>query len=277
MKIVTAAAALADGATPETTARTMTRLDLPDSDKTLGNFGNGTCGGSMRASMNASCNTAFAQFGLRVGAKKFAAMARKFGFDQPLDLGLPAVRSCVVAVPGGACEDASDLARPFVALSSIGQYSVRATALQMARVGATVSNGGRLPDPYLVSRIEDAEGGVLQETPPRLGDRIYKKRVAKAMRSMMIDVVRYGTGRVVGFDELGVVGGKTGTAETGVDGEAPHVWFVAFAPDVAVAVVVEHGGDLRSAATGGRVAGPVAKAVLEVLRNRDEPERERSG
>jgi peptidoglycan glycosyltransferase len=67
-----------------------------------------------------------------------------------------------------------------------------------------------------------------------------------------------------------VVAGKTGTAQHGGPGTAPHAWFVCFAPagpgetpTIAVAVIVLDGGDLGSEATGGQVAAPIAKQVLE--------------
>ncbi len=267
-KIITAAAALQNGMSPSTTVPVRTRLDLPDSDRFLRNFGNGTCGGTMARALAVSCNTAFGEFGLRVGAEAFAETAGSFGFDRPLSFDLPTTQSCVVAIPGLGCDDAAELARPFVALSAIGQFNVRVTALQMARAAAAVANGGRLPEPYLVQQIQDAEGAVLQETEPQLRRRVYSRRTGRQLKQMLVDVVRSGTGAVVGFSEAsrGIIGGKTGTAQTGVEGEPPHVWFVAFAPNVAVAVVVENGGDLRDAATGGRVAGPIAKAVLETIR-----------
>ena len=84
------------------------------------------------------------------------------------------------------------------------------------------------------------------------------------MRRMMIDTVRSGTGRPAGFRDAGrgTVGGKTGTAQTGIQGQAPHVWFAAFAPTIAVAVIVENGGDDGNRASGGRTAGPIASALV---------------
>jgi len=62
------------------------------------------------------------------------------------------------------------------------------------------------------------------------------------------------------------VAGKTGTAQHG-EGEAPHAWFVSFAPagapQVAVAVIVLDGGSLGDEATGGQIAAPIARAVIE--------------
>jgi peptidoglycan glycosyltransferase len=66
------------------------------------------------------------------------------------------------------------------------------------------------------------------------------------------------------------VAGKTGTAEQG-PGKPPNAWFTAFAPaddpQVAVAVVVEDGGTLGDAASGGRIAAPIAKKVMEAVIN----------
>jgi peptidoglycan glycosyltransferase len=83
---------------------------------------------------------------------------------------------------------------------------------------------------------------------------------------MMVEVVQQGTGTAAQIAGV-TVAGKTGTAQ--VDGAgAPHAWFIAFAPaeapQVAVAVIVEHGGSFGSEATGGRVAAPIAAKVLRV-------------
>ena len=86
-----------------------------------------------------------------------------------------------------------------------------------------------------------------------------------ALTQMMVSVVENGTGKAAQIPGV-TVAGKTGTAETGHD-TAPHAWFVGFAPAenpvIAVAVIVENGGDLGSEATGGRVAAPIAKAVMQ--------------
>ena len=84
---------------------------------------------------------------------------------------------------------------------------------------------------------------------------------------MMIGVVQSGSGTAAQIPGVQVAG-KTGTAQTTAD-QAPHAWFTAFAPadnpKVAVAVLVEHGGSLGNEATGGRVAAPIAKAVMEAV------------
>ena len=82
----------------------------------------------------------------------------------------------------------------------------------------------------------------------------------------MVTVVSNGTGGSAAIPGVSV-GGKTGTAQDG--NRPPHVWFMAFAPaedpQVAVAVIVENGGRLGDAATGGAVAGPIARQVMEAV------------
>jgi peptidoglycan glycosyltransferase len=267
-KVIVAATALEDGMTSATRFPNPRTLDLPLTNRNLPNFGGGACRGggtiSMAQGFRVSCNTTFAQIGMRLGPEKLDEMTRKFGFGSALKgFDLPSAPSCFVAIPGKEC-GAPDLDAPLTAFSSIGQASVRATPLQMAVVAATVANGGRVPQPHVVREIQDESGQLVKRINLPLSDRIYSSETADTLRDMMIDVVDNGTGRPAAVTSLrGEMGGKTGTAQTGIEGQAPHVWFIAFAPGIAVAVVVENGGNLADAATGGRVAGPIARALIE--------------
>src|SRR5438034_10681370 len=98
--------------------------------------------------------------------------------------------------------------------------------------------------------------------------RFMSQATAQTLTAMMVEVVNQGTGTAAQIDGV-TVAGKTGTAQTGVEGENPHAWFISFAPAeaprYAVAVTVEHGGNFGSEATGGEVAAPIAKDVLQNL------------
>jgi len=188
-------------------------------------------------------------------------MAEKFGFDRPVGFDIPVVQSCVVADPAGGCSDPL-LNRPQTALSGIGQFGVRVTPLEMAIVAATVANDGKVPHPFLVKEVQDFAGATLERFSPAPSKAIYSPQTAQWMKELMINVVNNGTGTNAQIPGV-VVGGKTGTAQTGVPGEFPHTWFISFTPDIAVAVIVEHGGNLGNDATGGKVSAPIARAIME--------------
>ncbi|MGH2728369.1 MAG: peptidoglycan D,D-transpeptidase FtsI family protein, partial [Actinomycetota bacterium] len=269
-KVIITAAALEAGIPKTQTYPNPSRLKLPLTDRTLKNFSGGPCAGGSRISMaqglRVSCNTTFAQIGMELGAQKIEEMTRRFGFGAPpVGFDLQAASSCLVALPGGGCDEAK-LDAPQTAFSSIGQFSVRVTPLQMAMIAAAASNGGMLVRPHVVREIQDVTGRTIHTVSTETDGPIFSRQTAETLRDMMIDVVVNGTGRPAAVSSLkGEMGGKTGTAQTGVEGENPHVWFIAFAPGIAVAVVVEHGGDLGGDATGGKVAGPIAKALIEAV------------
>jgi len=269
-KIVTATAGLETGMTTSTTFPNPRVLDLPQTNQMFHNFSGGACPGgnpiSMLRAFEVSCDTTFAQVAMRLKIDRFTSVAERYGIDKEPGFDIATARSCMQAIPGGGCMVPPDVPLPQTAYSGIGQFDVRMTALQMAVVGATVENNGKVPHPYLVSKILDPDNRVIRETKPDLSGQIYTDKTAESLRRMMIGVVRQGTGTVVGFPRNVEIGGKTGTAEIGIKGQAPDVWFVAWAPGIAVAAVVENGGRLGKLATGGKVAGPITKAlVVEVL------------
>ena len=265
-KIVTATAGLENGMTRFTSFPNPSVLRLPQTNQVLRNFTGGVCPrGNPITMLNAfevSCDTTFAQVALRIGIDKFASVAQRYGIDKSLNFDIAAAKSCMDAVPGGACNVPPQVPRPQTAYSGIGQFNVRMTALQMAVVGATVENNSKVPHPYLVQRILSPDNGLIKNTAPSLSGGVYSDATASALRAMMIGVVKNGTGTVVGFPRNVTIGGKTGTAEVGIKGEPPDVWFVAWAPHIAVAAIVENGGRLGRNATGGKVAGPITKALI---------------
>lgn len=259
-KVVVSAAALSSGEyEPSTRIPGPALYDMPDSSDTIGNYFDGPCLGgtvTLTQALAISCNTAFAKIGVDLGDDAIREQAEKFGFNEPMSIPL--------AVAPSIYPD--DLDAPQTALSAIGQYDVRATALQMAMVGAGVSNDGVVMKPYLVAEEQAPDLSALSITEPEPLSRAVSSEVATELRDMMVNVVTSGTGQTAAIPGYSV-GGKTGTAQDG--NRPPHVWFMAFAPaedpQVAVAVIVENGGDLGDEATGSAVAAPIAREVMKAV------------
>jgi peptidoglycan glycosyltransferase len=261
-KLITTAAALAAGYTPDRRIPSPTVLDLPGTTADHGNFGGERCGNgrttTLADALRISCNTAYGGLGLALGDAKLRAQAEAFGFGSS-GLRLPQ-RVATSVFP-------DDLTRAQVAQSAIGQFDVRVTPLEMAMVAAGIANGGEVMRPYLVKQVLAPDLSALSLASPSVLSRAVSSQVAQLLTSMMELVVTSGTGtraRIPGVR----VAGKTGTAQHQL-GEPPHAWFVGFAPandpQVAVAVLVEDGGNLGSDATGGKVAAPIAKAVMQAV------------
>ncbi|MQY13691.1 Penicillin-binding protein A [Streptomyces sp. RB5] len=263
-KIVTAAAALDTGVVTDIDAptRTPSPYNLVGTRHLLRNESAGCADAPLREAFAVSCNTVFAKLGATVGTPEMARTAAAFGFD---DEG-PRIPSPAL---GSVFGDTMDAAQ--VALSSIGQFDTRATPLQMASVAATVANGGIRMRPYLVDEITDGDGDVVARGRPEpLGGPVVPGYVARLLQQMMVDTVTGGTATRAAIPGA-LVGGKTGTAQHGVDNSRkPYAWFVSWAqapddslPAVAVAVVVEDAEARRSDISGGGSAAPIARAVME--------------
>ena len=258
-KLIVAAAALKAGYSPETLINAPVELDLPLTSATIQNYGGERCGPgdqvTLLEAIRVSCNTAFADLAMTLGWPAIESAAAEFGWGSELSVPLPVTPSRLPDSPNA----------PQVAQSGIGQFDVRATPMQMAMVAAAIGNHGVLMRPYLVDSVRAPDLRVIEDTEPEVMSTPLTSSEAASLAVMMQSVVDSGTGTAAQISGVSVAG-KTGTSQTGQD-TAPHTWFVAFAPAenpvVAVAVIVENGGDLGDEATGGRVAAPIARAVIE--------------
>lgn len=247
-KLVVAAAALANGYTPETMIDTPAELPLPGSSRTLPNLAD--CGNGQQSldhALTLSCNTTFANIALGLGADKIRAQAQAFGFDDSFGGDIGSAVSTFPADPDGAQ----------LAMSAIGQFEVAATPLQMAVLAGGIANNGKVMSPYVVQEVRDANQRVLSSHQPSSRGQAMPAANASVLQQMMVHVVQSGTATDVQIDGL-TIGGKTGTAET-LPQAASHSWFTGYAAEKHVAVAV------YLADPQGETANPVARAMLEAI------------
>ncbi|PDW02078.1 peptidoglycan D,D-transpeptidase FtsI family protein [Candidatus Viridilinea mediisalina] len=214
-----------------------------------------------------SCNTAFAQYALRLGPERMSEIARRFDILPPQRgttnyagfRELPTAQSLLYVEPGFL-----NMPRA-LADTGYGQGQLLVTPLHMALLTAAIGNEGVMMQPYLVQRITRPDGGQITSHVPRPIRRTMDTNTARIMVQHMGAVAAYGFGSSVdNFTPAGVtVGGKSGTAEH-VPGARPHAWFIALAPleapRFAVAVMVESGGEGSS--VGAELAGRVLGAAF---------------
>lgn len=262
-KLVTAAAALSTGRyKPDSVLASPKVYPLKGTTKVIHNNNNSTCGTktgklTMAQALQVSCNTTFAGLGVDVGEASLRAQAQKFGFGTAPMNDFPDVASVF--------PDTLDV--PQTALSSIGQFDVAASPLQMAMVSAGIANGGEVMRPYVVTVVRGPDLRPISITKAEPMSRAVSTPVASELTTMMEATVNTGTarnGRIPGVR----VAGKTGTAQTSPD-RPPYAWFTAFAPadnpQIAVSVLIEQANTARDDISGGRLAAPVAKAMMEAV------------
>jgi peptidoglycan glycosyltransferase len=195
-----------------------------------------------------SSNVDFAQIGLLLGLDGFYEYLRRYHVGDDPQLAIPAARD---DVPAKETVSPSELAQ-----MSFGQGGLAVTPLRMALIASTIADNGVLMRPQLVKEFRP-QGGHRLAIPPSVWERVLSPTTADEMRTMMIAVVRNGTGTAARIPGV-TVAGKTGTG-THI-GAPPDAWFVCFAPAenprLVVAVIVEDAG------YGGAVAAPIARDIL---------------
>ncbi|ETZ39797.1 D,D-transpeptidase PbpA [Mycobacterium intracellulare] len=260
-KVITTAAALQAGASDTEQLTAAPSIPLPNSTATLENYGGQSCGNeptvSLQQAFALSCNTAFVQLGMLTGSDALRGMARSFGLDStPSVIPLQVAESTIGIIPDAAA----------LGMSSIGQKDVAMAPLQNAEIAATIANGGVTMQPYLIDSLKGPDLTTISTTAPYEQRRAVSPQVAAKLTELMVgaEKVAQQKGAIPGVQ----IASKTGTAEHGTDPRhtPPHAWYIAFAPaqtpKVAVAVLVENGAD-RLSATGGALAAPIGRAVIQ--------------
>ncbi|MGO9834629.1 MAG: penicillin-binding protein 2 [Polyangiaceae bacterium] len=222
-----------------------------------------------------SCNVYFFHLAETVGMDRIARVAQAFGLGQKTGLGInPEAPGRIPTRSWYALRYRGQFRVGFTLNMAIGEGDVTVTPLQLALAYSALANGGTLYQPQVVRAVETSDSAVVQEFPPRI-----RRQIAllpdslRLVTTALYDVVNDPTGTAFPARDPSLdVAGKTGTAQTGYVAKKEddakmawflsqnHAWFASFAParspEIAVAVLVEHGG------SGPEVAVPVAMQIV---------------
>jgi penicillin-binding protein 2 len=226
---------------------------------------------NMHDAIAQSCNIYFFKLAEAVGMDRIAKMAAEFGLGQKTGIGVnPEAAGRVPTRSWYALRYKGQFRIGFTLNASIGQGATTVTPLQLALAYSALANGGTLYLPQIVRAVETDDGAIVQDFPPRVRQKV---KVAPEHLALVNEALSgvvnepKGTAYPVRDPSLDIAG-KTGTAQTGyVAGPTDdpkkawfysrdHAWFASFypakAPEIAVVVLVEHGG------SGPTQAAPLA-------------------
>lgn len=215
--------------------------------------GHGTL--TFEQALNKSCNVAFAQIALQLGAEKLTATAEQLGFNQAMQMD-----GINIAISKFDLSGADDRG---IGQAGLGQHTTLVNPYHMLTIMGAIANGGTPVTPYVVKSITTPGGLTLKKESANTGEAYLSASTA----SKMVELMRSNTIHFYGdsrFPSGMQICGKTGTGEVGGD-KAPHAWFVGFsqnpATPYAFVVVVENGG------SGYQQAIPIANKVLAAIRS----------
>lgn len=225
---------------------------------------------NLESALIESCNVYFYQVGETIGVDRVGRVAMDFGFGRRSGVGINSEASGFIPSEDWFRRTFGGFRRGFALNTAIGQQSTRSTVLQLALGYAALANGGTLYVPQLIERVTAPDGTTVQEFPPTIRRRTqvadaHLALINRSLRRVVSDV--RGTAHLIEMPEVALAG-KTGTAQASDvvrEGDDPrlrqdHAWFAGYAPaenpEIAVVVLVEHGG------FGGPEAAPVAAQMV---------------
>ncbi|HOD29406.1 MAG TPA: penicillin-binding protein 2 [Syntrophales bacterium] len=224
-----------------------------------------------------SCDVFFYEVGRRVGVDTLARYARELGLGAATGLDLPREKAGLIPTREWKLKRFKQPWQAGETISiAIGQGYDLVTPVQLVNAYAALANGGTVWQPRLVKRIETQDGKPVKQFPPvRRSVASISAETLKQINRGLWGVVNEprGTGYVLRRREADV-SGKTGTSQVvGLPQDekarrlklavarGDHALFVCFAPDkapeIAIAVIAEHGGH------GGAAAAPVARRIID--------------
>lgn len=198
-----------------------------------------------------SCNASFADIGLAIGRDKFRETLDSLYFNSALPVEFPTNES---RISDRIAEDDGTMLQ-----TVIGQGTTQMTPIQIAMITAMIANNGEMMAPYMIDRVETAEGAVVKNYEPVSLGQLITQQEAAALQEVMEAVVQDGTGTRLISDGYHAAG-KTGSAEFN-DSADSHAWFTGYTYDtkqpLQITVILEGAG------SGGEYAVPMARRILD--------------
>ena len=235
---------------------------------------------NMSEALQRSCNVYFWKLAERIGLDRMARVAKDFGFASRTGVG----GDVAGRIPTRQWyEQRTSFKVGYTLNAATGQGDVEVTVLQLAMAYAAMANGGKLYVPQVVRRVVTAGGRPVFDFKPQFRRVSASRETFELIAHGMYRVVNEvgGTAHKYAFSERVTYAGKTGTAQVrgkkrriefaGWHPDHDHAWFAGYAPakqpEIAVVVLIEHGGP------GGKVAAPVARRIIEGYFDRVKPRR----
>lgn len=207
---------------------------------------------NFESSFAQSCNSSFANIGMKLDREQFQTTLDALLFDKELPLTLLYAKS--------SADISQDITEDIMMQTSIGQGKTQITPIHLNMITCAIANGGKLMKPYVVDRVENDAGFVVKKNKPSSYGYLMTEDESQILRDLMSSVVKSGTATgLKGMDYTAA--GKTGSAEyNNVKGDS-HAWFTGFAPvenpEVCVTIIVEGAG------SGGDYAVPIARRLFD--------------
>ncbi|MBO5487854.1 MAG: penicillin-binding protein 2 [Eubacterium sp.] len=208
---------------------------------------------NLTTAFSESCNAAFCQIGSELDVSKWRSLCESLYYNKSMPLDKMEQRSSRFAVT-------RDSEKGDIMQASIGQGDTLVSPLQNAFLVCAAVNEGTLMKPYVVDRIEDSEGNVIEQREPSKVSQPITEDEAKALKKLMRATVTEGTATALNTSRY-KAGGKTGSAEFQNGSTDSHAWFIGYGEKdgkkLVVSIVVEAAG------TGSAYAVPIAKRIFD--------------
>jgi penicillin-binding protein 2 len=231
---------------------------------------------SMRDALTRSCNIFFYRLAELVGMDRLARYAHQLGLGEKTGIAINTESRGFISTKAWYEERGEVFRVGYTLNAAIGQGNTRVTLIQLAMAYAAMANGGTLHVPQLVESMHAPDGALIEQFEPRVRRKLgYRPEHIALIHSALWGVVNEekGTAHTAKIDGAVTMAGKTGTAQVErymrhrKDEQRawyvnrPHAWFAGWAPaedpELAIVVLVEHGGG------GGKNAAPIATETLK--------------